>query len=182
VYQPGSKAGAPQADADRVARVSRWVQTRGDVPNLTDGVIAELTIPQWSPDVYAFGRLTKAGKPEKGAYVQTVGRSALLKLGRVVQVGASIRIADTASDRLQELEFTNLFAIKTDDESPFSRPGDGGAPVLALTGELVGMVFGGSHWGDRDHTTYALPINGVLDALGVDLVVSAPPPPLGREK
>lgn len=75
----------PPAEADRVARVTRWVGAADGPVSPTIGLVAELDPRvRWNPSVFAFGPIAQAGEAEPGAVVRVVGVQGLIKTGRVV--------------------------------------------------------------------------------------------------
>jgi len=181
VDQPPPAAGKDPNEADLIAKVAQWVEPSPDRLNHAVGVIAEVTLPpdEWSPKVYGFGPITRAGTVRPGAEILMVGASAVLKSGLVTGTGARSRIRGLVPDK--DAEFDNLISIRAvkergtgkdskpvlDDKVPFSQPGDIGAPVLTPEGELVGVVLAAR---TNPYVTYALPIGSVLDALQVELI------------
>jgi hypothetical protein len=101
-------------EADLIGEVSRWLEANPNGVNHALGVIAEVTVPpsEWSPSVYGFGPITRAGRVKQGAQVQFVGWSAILKSGQVKAVPVRTKIAGLLGPN-QGVDFDNLIAIQS---------------------------------------------------------------------
>jgi hypothetical protein len=160
-----------------VARVTRFVRPSPTAPNRATGVLAELTLgpDEWSPNVYGFGPITRAGIPTTNSEVLMVGASAVLRSGRITATGMRLQVVYGVGEAERVVEFNNLIAIQANPkEVLFAQPGDLGAPVLTKDLELVGVVLAGARSPNGEAVTYALPIKSVLDALGVELLTQPP--------
>jgi S1-C subfamily serine protease len=90
-----------------------------------------------------------------GTNIRAVGRTSGLQTGRIESVevdGIKIHLGPG-----RVVIFSGLI-----ETTPFSQPGDSGAPVLTEDGRLLGFVYAAS-----PEVTLVMPILPVLDALGV---------------
>ena len=110
-----------------------------------------------SPEVPGIGKIKGIGSVLPGDRLRMVGRTSGLTEGKVIQVGASVRINIGSG----EVPLFKGLIVTTG----MSAGGDSGAPVLNDSNELIGMVFGGS-----TTNTIVLPIKPLLDGLEVSLV------------
>lgn len=69
--------------------------------------------------------------------------------------------------------FDGQIQIESSSKSPFARPGDSGSLIVSAAMEPVGLLFSGSAKGGFENVgyTWAHPIDTVLDALNVELLI-----------
>lgn len=102
--------------------------------------------------------------------VSKVGRSSLRTYGRITAFEL---------DKLDVyypggvLQFSQQLQIESGNNLPFSKPGDSGSLIFGPDGHALGLLFAMSALGGawRSGLSYANPIQSVLTALGVTLVV-----------
>jgi hypothetical protein len=96
-----------------------------------------------------------------------LGRTTGLTFGVIEEVEVDARILVDADH--EPLWFKGLIIVENAaGQAAFSRAGDSGAPVFSKdTRRLLGFVFAGA-----EQRTYVMPIQPVLQALGVSLLIS----------
>ena len=171
IYQPGPHDGGKKQQ-NRLGILERFVTIQFGRPNQLDcatgwvdpaDVRKELVYTkEGRPQYFRVSRPTAAARI--GMTVGKSGRTTQLTAGRIDAIGVNIRV-DMGSGRVAR--FVNQIAIQglTGD---FSRGGDSGSLVWTWDRrrQPVGLLFAGG-----GNLTFANPINAVLNALDIDLVV-----------
>ncbi|MEU3254167.1 S1 family peptidase [Streptomyces sp. NPDC006997] len=116
-------------------------------------------------DVVAVGagrgvRITGLGDPAVGQRVFRSGSTTGLRDGRVTALDATVNYPEGTVSGLIETDVC-------------AEPGDSGGPLFA-EGIALGVTSGGSGDCAAGGTTFFQPVTEALDALGLDLIVSAP--------
>jgi hypothetical protein len=170
--QPGTYDGG-KVSADEVAKLTRFVRLRRTGANTVDAAFATLDdgIDADVTKLRGIGKLkgVRSGTVVDEIEVAKVGRTTGATHGRVT----AFEVDDVVVDYdLGSLRFNNQLEIESDD-APFSSGGDSGSLIVDSDRFAVGLLFAGSDQGGvHGHgTTYANPIQAVLDALDVRLVV-----------
>jgi hypothetical protein len=166
IFQPGFLDGGSAA-TDRVARLTKFV-TIHKVPadNHVDAAIAQIDSPKVaSPQILTPINALASTAPVPAAIgmkVQKHGRTTGFTKGQVVDISADVNVTyDFGTAR-----FVDQIVIVGDGPS-FSDSGDSGSLIVTRPGKrATGLLFAGSN----THTI-ANPIQEVLSALGVTLVV-----------
>lgn len=155
--------GTPAQDA--IARLEGYVPLDFAGPNYVDGAIARLDDPQAAtPDILQIGPPSGSAQAELHMMVEKFGRTTGFTVGYVVSVSTDVKIPYDVGTAL----FADQIAIKPIAAGGFSDQGDSGALVLdRRTGLAVGLLFAGSAT-----ISFANHIGDVLDAFGIDLVVT----------
>lgn len=158
VLQPAPIDGG-KVEEDVVATLTRIQKAKGGVANRGAGAIGQLaTGIEVDLELPGIGRLNGvANEVQLGERLQAIGRTSGLVEGTVTGIDATIQISFGAAEVRR---FDGMIVT-----SPMSAGGDGGAPVVNMRNELVGMVYGGSA-----SNTIVMPIQPVLDALEVSLL------------
>jgi hypothetical protein len=167
IFQPGLLDGG-SATKDRIARLKKFVTIK-KLPkkNHVDAAMAQLDRTSIaSPQILTpINALTSTApiKAAVGMKVQKHGRTTGFTTGQVVDVSADVNITyDFGTAR-----FVDQIIIVGDGGGSFSDSGDSGSLIVTRPGKLAtGLLFAGS----SSHTI-ANPIQDVLSALGVTLVV-----------
>jgi hypothetical protein len=167
IFQPGLLDGG-SATTDRIARLKKFVTIK-KLPktNHVDAAIAKLDRPALaSPQILTpINALTSPApiKAAVGMKVQKHGRTTGFTTGAVVDISADINVGyDFGTAR-----FVDQIVVIGDNNKPFSASGDSGSLIVTRPGKrATALLFAGS----TSHTI-ANPIQEVLSALGVTLVV-----------
>ena len=154
VLQPGPLDGG--TEKDRIGRLAQLISSKG--VRRAVGALASVEVP-W--DARATTAVIAAPvAPQLGSEVTCLGRTSGATRGRIVSLNMTVMIGD-ADGKPQR--YSGVFQVKSDTASPFSSPGDSGAPVLSANGNnLVGMLYAGD-----DNSSYCIPIGPILEALKV---------------
>jgi hypothetical protein len=173
ILQPGDYDGGKNP-ADEVAGLTKFIRLRRSGANHADAAYASLN------DAIKFDPVTIAGTGKlKGVSsspvaddleVRKSGRTTGATRGRVTAFELDGVVVDYD---IGTIRFDNQIEIEADDK-PFSLGGDSGSLIVDANGEAVALLFAGSDSGGaHGHgTTYANPIQAVLDGLGVTLLLS----------
>ncbi|MFZ5646554.1 MAG: hypothetical protein ACOY30_02930 [Bacillota bacterium] len=160
VLQPGPYDNGTTRDT--IARLYAFspmlpVQKGGNRPvNRVDAALAlPLNTDLVSGEILELGKVTGTARAFPGMTVFKSGRSTGITSGPVVSVGNTIRV--DGEERTYIYEDQIGFNAKSDG-------GDSGALVVDRNGRAVGLLFAGS-----ENTTFANPIQSVLDYFGVTL-------------
>lgn len=93
-----------------------------------------------------------------------MGRTSNLTVGRISAFELeTVHIISVGN----EVKLNGSIEITSDDESPFSMPGDGGAVVMSDAGVVIGLVVGVGR-----SFSIACPLAPALEALGLELLPS----------
>jgi hypothetical protein len=126
--------------------------------NRVDAALAHPLRPDLvSSDILYIGTPAGAGEATLGMRVQKTGRTTGYTTGTVTQIDATVRIDYDGPSAMLEGQLIT---------TPMSQPGDSGSAVLDMGKRVVGLLFAGS-----DAATVLNPIDQVLDAFGVEVVV-----------
>jgi hypothetical protein len=162
VRQPGLADGGTGDDV--VAKLSKFTRVDPSKANRAAGAIAKLEPGTAATnDIPDLGPVTGVGRVAVGQIVRMYGRTSGATIGVVTSIelnGVQISFAGIGLAR-----FDDMIVVQGVGGS-FSRPGDGGAPVVDQQGRLVGMVYGGAGDGRQ---SFVLPIGPTLEALGVEV-------------
>lgn len=176
VMQPGPLDGGKE-DADALA-----ILTRDNVPAevifkvlfqykiptanrsaLVFGSIAKVVDPSLvSPGIRGIGRLKGVAEARLGSTVRKVGRTTGLTTGRIVEVDASVEVAIPGGS----VNLHHLIAVEPLSSPRMTNGGDSGSILVDEDNYAVGLSFAGS-----PSKSLFIPIDGVLKALGVSLVL-----------
>ncbi len=167
IVAPGPADGG--LNARRIATLTAFETMHAASANLIDGAVAQLDAPVQitltTPEGLTPGGALGIDDIDDGLAVTKVGRTTGVTRGRVTAVeldGVRVNYG-----RPGVFSFDNQIEIKTDDGTPFSRPGDSGSLIVTDDDEhlAVGLLFAGG-----DTHTFANPIETVLDILDVSLL------------
>lgn len=175
VIQPARPDGGTRADL--IAKVSRFVLAHDRPADAASNLLALIARVRNRDTVCA--EVPGVGLPRgvrpavEGEAVSMVGRTSGRETGEVLQTDAQIEIRlpvgcvegpmrSTGDGKTVPIIFAGLI-----ETSRLVRPGDCGALLLGSEGYALGMAFAGS-----DETSFFFPLQRVLDALEVDLVVA----------
>ena len=165
IFQPGLLDGGNEA-TDVVARLTKFIALSAAQPNAVDCAIAEVT----SPKLVSAALLLPIGKLKSGSplpakerlEVEKVGRTTAYTRGRITDLSADVKIRYETG----MLTFADQLLIEA-ESGPFSAAGDSGSLIVAKQAKRpVALLFAGS-----DTHTIANPIDEVLNALGIGIVV-----------
>jgi hypothetical protein len=172
ILQPGNYDGGKNP-ADAIAKLGKFIRLRRNGTNLVDAAIATVNEGVKIDEVTLKG----IGKLKGVSAAAAIARMRVRKTGRTTGATRG-RITAFELDRVMvdydagTLRFDNQLEIEGDD-APFSSGGDSGSLIVDSDNLAVALLFAGSdQGGEHGHgTTYANPINPVLDALDVKLDV-----------
>jgi hypothetical protein len=170
VLQPGPADGG-RDPRDRVGTLAKCAPLAAGRTATVDCAVAHLADVEVELD-YPVGLVTRTAAAEGDERVEKIGRTTGVTQGRVT----AIELDDVVvgyGDELGELSFDDQIEVESTTRDPFSRGGDSGSLVYRSDGVALGLLFAGSETGGDNGTglTYLNPIDAVLDALGVRLVV-----------
>jgi hypothetical protein len=158
VIQPGPVDGG--TDADVIGRLERYAELSPKGANRVAATLVSVggEVTNKGP----FGQIAGTAEPVVTMRVRKWGRTTGHTEGVVDAIDATARIAfGSRPDDIRE--FHGLVMCRGTFGSPFSLPGDSGAPVLDPEGRLIGMVLASS--GD---VTFVIPIGVIFDFMKVD--------------
>lgn len=170
IIQPGGADGGA-APGDAIGTLADWVPLvfgGTGFTNTVDAAIAEMTAGAASAVIALLGvpkGINTALK--RGDYVQKVGRTTALSIGRVMDV--DLRLPSTypdATGALQRVGFSDMVLVTF-----YSAPGDSGSPVLDMDGNVAGLHVCGS-----PVIGVFCKIANIMAQLGVEVVTAAAPP------
>jgi hypothetical protein len=164
VRQPGVADGG--ASEDVVARLSKFTRVNPSGVNRAGGAIAKIeTGTEFSNEIPDLGPITGVGgKPLLGLTVRMYGRTSGASVGVVTGIGLNgVQIPFSG---VGPARYDGLIVVQGLG-GPFSRAGDGGAPVIDRQGRLIGMVFAATS--GAQPKSLILPIGPTLEALGVEV-------------
>lgn len=97
-----------------------------------------------------------------------IGSTTNITSGRITTVAVNQSI--WYRDNSMQCHYRNLMTIESNERnsSPFSRAGDSGSLIYDEDGYAVGLLIGGT----RSGLTFALPIEPILNRLGIELILS----------
>src|SRR5262249_6608818 len=169
IFQPAiGDGGDPKTD--QVAELADWRTPQREGDNEAIGAIAKL-LPGVSAtnEILGIGPITGVATQDElqpgSTMVQTVGRTTPFIKGHVEVLAVKGELTPLGRDPLPA-RFKNLIVVSPQGGQPFSSPGDLGAPVLTESRHLAGMVYA-----VENKRTYVVPIEPILDALKVHLVL-----------
>jgi hypothetical protein len=126
--------------------------------NFVDAALAKPLDPSiFQPDLLEIGRPKGCKETDLGQTVKKVGRSTGYTEGRIIQVDVTTAVLYGSRSAL----FTEQLMAES-----MSAPGDSGSIVLDEENYVIGLLYAGS-----DSATLINPINPVLKALNVELVI-----------
>lgn len=151
VYQPAIGDGGTPIDI--VGVVDRWIPFRKDVSSLVDVALATpfvRTVPGiLSSDAYGLVEEIQPNRglraPKIGETVFKYGRTTGMRKGRIIDTDFSTKVPYSGST----VHFRDQILIEIDIE-----PGDSGSVIIGEDGNIVGLVFAGTH--DPSGKSYAV--------------------------
>ena len=170
ILQPG-KYDYGKNPADSVATLAKFIRLRRNGVNLVDAAIAAVNegIKIDKATLAGIGKLNgvSATPAVEELKVRKTGRTTGATSGRVTAFELDRVMVDYGGDTLR---FDNQLEIEGDNQV-FSSGGDSGSLIVDSDNLAVALLFAGSDQGGAHGygTTYANPIQTVLDALGVKL-------------
>jgi hypothetical protein len=163
ILQPGLMDGGKRT-RDMIAELSYLVDIDRSGPNRMDAAIAEL-LPELKPD-YAVGlksRISGTTDVINGMKVEKFGRSTGHTKGKVITRNLDIQVDFDG----RPIDFQDQFEVKGNRGAMFCDAGDSGALIFQKdTLKAVGLLFAGTD----DGTTFATPIEEVLDTFSVKIL------------
>ncbi len=178
VLQPGRADGGNRA-ADLIATLSRWAKVRDEPAAAKKNISAALALVIHPSDVSAEirgrGPLKGTVAASVGMPVTYVGRTSGEVNGEVLQVGAAQKVPVSYYQIEGGVRSTGgttgfhsvLFGDLIVCSNPIA-PGDCGAVLVDAENRAVGLSFAGSK-----EVSLFIPIQRILDTLGVDLVLGS---------
>ncbi|MEV4902730.1 hypothetical protein AB0K08_15490 [Citricoccus sp. NPDC055426] len=166
MVQPGRPDGGDPA-TDEFGSLAR-----AQLSENIDGAVVLLDEDRpWEAAVVGVGPVAGAAEAATQMPVQKRGRTTGHTFGTVASTEATLSL--DYGDGLGTRTLRRQIRISTDTarSARFSDGGDSGSVVLDTGGNVVGLLFAGDTEGS---TTFANPIQAVLDELAVDLEVDAP--------
>lgn len=174
VVQQGTLDGGTRA-ANLVGELWKFIKLRKNTSNTVDAAVGaiydDVNIDELT--VGTLGDLSGIGNvrtlPQK-AVVHKVGRTTGQTKGRVTAFDIDNVLVDYG---IGELSFNSQIEIEGTGNSAFSASGDSGSMIVDSQRRAIALLFAGGDVGGSNGKglTYANPIDIVLDALDVDLVV-----------
>jgi hypothetical protein len=177
IFQPG---GSTSSD-DLVALLDYFMELVPQQATSLDAAIAKVTCPHTLTHLNVQNKSISTRKyytRRKFEKRQKQGVVKVFKIGSASGettglVKNSVRVENSLGTRSL---FKNLISIESEDRSKlFSHRGDSGSLIYDENGRAVGLLIGGtnpdSHIPLKDHITYALPIEPILNQLDVRLVL-----------
>lgn len=170
-HDGGTKPEDVIGNLDRFKRISFTSANEVDaaIATLADGVLSQ-------PNIFrGIGAVTGVAATElmfeDSLHVRKLGRTTGRRTGRITAAELSGLQVSFGPSRVAV--FDNQIEIQSAATRPFSRGGDSGSLILTRTGLAIGLLFAGTESGGTNASglTYANPIQAVLDALEVDLVI-----------
>ncbi len=163
-----------QDPADRVATLTQFIPIQFAGPNLVDCAVAVLDpgISFDSRSLDQIGQLTgvRPSPIDKGDAVAKLGRTTGITRGAVTAFELdNVTIGYDHGNAT----FDGQIEIEGAGSLPFSQGGDSGSLVVDQSNQAIGLLFAGGDTGGRNGKglTYANPIQTVLQALSVSLIV-----------
>jgi hypothetical protein len=170
ILQPGNYDGGKNS-ADAIAKLTKFIRLRRKGVNLVDAAMATVN-EGVKIDTVILERIGKlkgvSTKPAADQLeVRKTGRTTGATRGRITTFELDGVMVDYDAGTLR---FDNQLEIEG-EEGPFSSGGDSGSLIVDSDNLAIALLFAGSdHGGVHGHgTTYANPIQPVLDALDVNL-------------
>ncbi len=161
--------------ADRIGTLADFQRLQTNGANLLDCASASLDtgIKFDSTQLATVGTLrgVRSGLVNAQEIVHKDGRTTGATRGRVTAIEMDNVVVDYD---IGSLRFDQQIEIEgADDDEGFSAGGDSGSLIFDEDGQALGLLFaGGDTGGTNGHgLTYANPLQPVLDALGVDLLL-----------
>lgn len=112
--------------------------------------------------------------PAPGSRVEKVGRTTGLTRGRIVAQSASpipVNYQISEYSIRKTVYFERVYIVQSENDAPFSRPGDSGSLVVSIGADgsrkSVGIVFAGN---EQRRISFILPLPEILDKLGLTIV------------
>lgn len=162
ILQPGILDGGRRT-RDMIAQLSYLVELERSGLNRMDAAIAEI-VPELKYNVN-FGRkkINGTAAPGNGMKVEKYGRTTGHTKGRITTRNLDIQVDFDG----KTVEFIDQFEVKGNRGTMFCDAGDSGALIYEKdTMKAVGLLFAGTD----DGTTFATPINEVLDTFSVKIL------------
>lgn len=163
ILQPGIMDGGKRTK-DIIAELSYLVDIDRSAPNRMDAAIAEV-LPELKPQ-YTVGlknRISGTADVVNGMKVEKFGRSTGHTKGKVTTRNLDIQVDFDG----KQIDFQDQFEVKGNRGAMFCDAGDSGALIFQKdTLKAVGLLFAGTD----DGTTFASPIDEVLDTFSVKIL------------
>ena len=159
VIQP-SFTDSGKISTDTIGVLSQFVEIKFDsTPNIVDCAIFKIKDSSIvSSKIALIGVPTGIANPKLNSIVQKIGRTTELLNGKILTIGATIKISYGNN---RNAIFTNQILSQA-----ISSPGDSGSLVLDSAKRVVGLLFAGSN-----HVTVFNNINAVLSSLNISLLI-----------
>jgi hypothetical protein len=165
VGQPDPSFGSPCSRCCS-HRIGRVLDARLDV----DAALIQLDPGiKYKPEIQDVGPTVGMQPPTQFQAVVKRGRTTGRTIGLIRSLKLSGRVG--GSSRL----YSNAFMIESGNQDHFSAPGDSGSSVVNLSGDVVGLL-----WGGYDVFAYATPIDQVVAAFPSWTFNFAPAPAAGQ--
>jgi predicted acylesterase/phospholipase RssA len=163
ILQPGPHDGGRQTN-DVIAHLSRVVR-----PTAANAALAAMgkLVPgiSFTNQVTGLGPIRGPADPlVPGQEVFVAGRTSGISRAIVSVIELDNVVVEVEGERIR---FDGLIGLRAMAGTTALSGGDDGAPVLTADGRLAAMIFATS-----EQESYAIPIQSILDALGVDLDVA----------
>lgn len=152
--------------------------TRSVLSEGVDGALVTLDAGKsWTATIEQLGNVAGVGTATVGMAVEKRGRTTEHTFGTVVSTDFTLSV--NYGDPVGTRTLRHQLRIQTDTarSARFSDHGDSGSVIVDGTRHVVGLLFAGSNDGVY---TFANPIAGVQDELGVDILVPAVGPIITR--
>jgi hypothetical protein len=174
IIQPGDADGG-SSPGDKVATLQKFVRMKSGVPNFVDGAVAKVLAGVGYDPLRLQGASKLAGKGasflDAGAKVAKLGRTTGFTRGRVTAFELDNVVVGYDTDNYR---FDNQIEIEGAGAKAFSAGGDSGSLIFDEDLLGVALLFAGGDEGGSNGKglTYANPLDVVLDALGIDLLLA----------
>ncbi|MFQ4148487.1 hypothetical protein AAGW05_07280 [Arthrobacter sp. LAPM80] len=163
MVQPG------RVDGGNPATQEFGALTRAQLTENTDGAVVTVdSAKAWDYTVEGIGDVAGTSTATAGMAVQKRGRTTEHTFGNVASADATISIDYGDGIGTRTLRHQIRISTDTSQSARFSDHGDSGSTVMDMNRNVVALLFAGSSDGS---TTFANPIAGVLNELGVDILV-----------
>jgi hypothetical protein len=170
ILQPGPVDGGTASD--KVAELQRFIRLNFAGINEVDAAVALTSFTRASPECQDFGTINpEPVDPAVNMRVRKTGRTTGPTLGTILETDASIRVGYGGG---RSCQFEGQIRIVGSNGAAFSAGGDSGSLILTA-GSLqpVALLFSGGQAPDGTLSTFATPIQVVMDRLGITEIVAS---------